>query len=726
MIRLSEVVSLGGSMGRAEVLAAVALVVGARQEPVSGFRRLAAEDPALKRLETLARQCSAGVALPDALLACRLISRADAGKLAGLPPDPLAAELTRLAQHAAWPPLGEVLARWFPLWAVLAATVPSLAIGAVVSLISSALYGGIWHTLGLTTPTHGLPLWWFVQVGEVVLAALLVTGCWWFFQRTPFIRRLTTFSPPLARAAAAAELIRSARAGADTGSALHTWTRLSGDPAAVRAAHATSGGDVTTTLMSLGVVPRRSDGGPDWDASLAEADRTRTQAAQTLAPWLIAVLVMTGIDGFLTWEMRPMAELSGGFDGYFSSQFANNLYTKHIVFLAMAACWAVVAMHVLVALRSLRQRLRGPASDWPMVADRVARALDRREDLDQVLRGLRLTVGRPMRRRLEVALKLPAETHPGTRLAQAGVVPRSLARGLSAADAADLPMLLRSASEVRDDHGLHAATSQVSTVLVLTLVLGSIQAYLLKGIIPRFKMMFDSMHQNYFEIASLTLWAVSISACTVGGIIFVGMVAAWGDRRGWWIAGGGWSRLACGLVGRRMLAAGSDESAIARALSALAPRRAARLTGAGNQGDLRGVLAAAGWPVGSAGALDQALTADLHRRDRRRARIALSARLLFPFLVGLPVGLTAVAINLSFVTIEKSVLDIASGKGQSTPGMSGGTPGMALIFWWSTRCEAQGDAVVEDMRAEKAAQQVLQKEPSPNHSAEPTPPSVTP
>ncbi len=726
MIRLSDVVSLGGRMGRAEVLAAVALVVGARQEPVMGFRRLAAEDPALKRLVTLAKQCAAGVALPDALLACRLISRADAAKLAGLPPETLAAELTRLAQHAARPPLGEVLARWFPLWAVLAATVPSLVIGAAVSLIGSGLYGGIWHTLGLTAPTDGPALWWFVQVGEVVLAALLVTGCWWFFQRTPFIRRLTTFSPRLARAAAIAELIRSARAGADTGSALHTLTRLNGDPAAVRAAHATSGGDVTTTLMSLGVVPRMSDGGPDWDASLAEADRTRTQAAQGLAPWLIAVLVLTGLNGFMTWEMRPMTAISDGFEGYLSLQFASNLFTKHIVMLSMSACWAVVAMHVLVAFRSLGQWLRGAASDWPMVADRVARALDRREDLDQVFRGLRLTVARPMRRRLDVALKLNAETHPGTRLAQSGVVPRSLARALSAAGAADLPMLLRSASEVRDVHGLYASTSHASTVLVLTFALASTQWYMLDRVIPRFERMFESIHQNYFDIATLTLWAVSISACTVAGFIIAGMVAAWGDRRGWWVAGGGWSRLACGLVLRRMLAAGSEESAIARALSALAPRRAARLTAAGNQGDLPGVLAAAGWPVGSAGALDQALTADLYRRDRQRARIALSARLLFPFLVGLPVGLTAAAINLSFVTMEKSVLESASGTGQSTPGMSGGTPGMALIFWWSTRCEAQGDAVVEDMRAEQAAQLVPHKEASPGHSANPTPPSKTP
>jgi hypothetical protein len=31
---------------------------------------------------------------------------------------------------------------------------------------------------------------------------------------------------------------------------------------------------------------------------------------------------------------------------------------------------------------------------------------------------------------------------------------------------------------------------------------------------------------------------------------------------------------------------------------------------------------------------------------------------------------------------------------------NGGTASMALIHWWSLRCEAQGDAVVEQIRAE--------------------------
>ena len=55
-----------GKMGRAEALAAVALVIGARQEPVAALRRMAAEDSALSVLGILAQRCADGQALPDA------------------------------------------------------------------------------------------------------------------------------------------------------------------------------------------------------------------------------------------------------------------------------------------------------------------------------------------------------------------------------------------------------------------------------------------------------------------------------------------------------------------------------------------------------------------------------------------------------------------------------------------------------------------------------------
>ncbi len=202
-----------GKMGRAEALAAVALVIGARQEPVAALRRMAAEDPALSVLGILAQRCADGQALPDALVASGLLARGDAARLSGLSPALMADELTRLAQRTVQVPTGEVLARWLPLWALLAATVPSLLLGVVVAVIGGALYGGIWHTLGMRSPTHGPAIWWFVQLAEVAIAALIVAGLWSLLRMIPYVRRITIFSMRLEKSVAVAELVRSARAG---------------------------------------------------------------------------------------------------------------------------------------------------------------------------------------------------------------------------------------------------------------------------------------------------------------------------------------------------------------------------------------------------------------------------------------------------------------------------------------------------------------------------------
>ena len=704
-------------MGRAEALAAVALVVGARQEPLAAFRRLAAEDPALAVLGTLAQRCANGVSLPDALVAGRLLTRSEAVRLGGLPQLTMADELTRLAQRAAWPPTGEVLARWLPLWAVLAATIPSLVIGAVVAVVGGALYGGIWHSLGLAPPTHGPALWWLAQLAVVVIAVLVVAGGWWLLRRTPLLRRLTVFSRSLEKAAAVAGLVRGARVGLNDRSALNAWGRRSGDPAAVRDALAASGGDITATLMTLGVVPRGLDGRPDWDTALAETDRVRTRAAQSLAPGLIAVLVLTGLYGFMTWKMEPLRPHSNWMYGLSSTLTVTDVIGTQAVAMLKNAGSAVLAAHVMLMFGWLWRWLCGPARDWPMVADRVARALERREEMDQVLRGLRLAVDGPMRRRLAVALELTSETHPGSRLAQAGVIPRAQSQALSAADITDLPTLLRSASQMPDDHGLRAEAGQATVLLTLALFLALVQMYLLVGVIPKFQSMFFHLEGNFRDITELSQWAARVSAITLVVAIMAGVLVPWGYRRGWWAAAGGWARLARGLVLRRMLAAGADEAALARAVAVLAPRRAARLTSAAQLGDLPGVLAAAGWPVRSPAELDQALAADLIRGDRRRARLALTVRLLLPFLVGLPVCLSAMAISLAMTRLTHAQIALVNGHPDGSHALSGGTPGMALIFWWVSRCEAEGEAAVERARADALPLKPPPQSPPPSRLA---------
>ena len=694
-----------GKMGRAEALAAVALVIGARQEPVAALRRMAAEDPALSVLGALAQRCAAGMALPDALVASGLLAHAEAVHLSGLPPALMADELTRLAQRTVHVPTGEVLARWLPLWALLAATIPSLLLGAVVAVIGGALYGGIWHTLGMRSPTHGPAIWWGVQVAEVVTAALIVAGLWSLLRMIPYVRRITVFSMRLEKAVAVAELVRSARAGINSLPLFTAWAQRSGDPAAIRAALAACGGDVTATLMKLGVVSATVDGRPDWDRAIAETAHHRLHAAQTLAPWLLAITIFAGVYGFMSWEVDPVKGLLNLFFGFETlfywvgnqpSQF--KVITAQIFALIQMAGCAVLIAHMFLGFGWLMRWLSGPASDVQMVADRMARALDRRFDFDQILTGLRLTVEGPMRRRINAALALTDETHPGARLVKAGIIPQVQAQALSTAEGADLPALLRSMSQSPNDYGLRAASSHAKCMLLIAVGLMMVQFYLFVGVIPKFKIMFDYMNMNYAGHMQLAEWAVGLSMTMLILAAVGSAVVTWGNRRGWWIAGGSWSRLANGLVLRRMLAVGADEAALARSLSAISPGLSVRLASAAERGDLPELCAVAGWSVRSPAELEQALAAELIRRDRRRARLALTARLLLPFLVSLPVSLTAVCISLTLGRIRDAQIQMAashSGGGN----FNGGTASMAMIHWWSLRCEAQGDAVVEHIRA---------------------------
>ena len=688
-----------GKMGRAEALAAVALVIGARQEPVAALRRMAAEDPALSVLGALAQRCADGLALPDALVASGLLARGDAARLTGLSPALMADELTRLAQRTVQVSTGEVLARWLPLWALLAATVPSLLLGVVVAVIGGALYGGIWHTLGMRSPTHGPAIWWFVQLAEVAIAALIVGGLWSLLRMIPYVRRITVFSMRLEKAVAVAELVRSARAGINSLPHFTAWAQRSGDPVAVRAALAACGGDVTATLMKLGVVSATTDGRPDWDRAIAETAHHRLHAAQMLAPWLFAVTIFAGLNGFMSWEVEPINLIWNFYSWSASLPSQISVMVSQIFSWLKIAGGAVLVAHVFLCFGWLMRWLSGPASDVQMVADRMARALDRRFDFDQILIGLRLTVEGPMRRRIDAALALTDETHPGARLVKAGIIPQVQAQALSTAEGADLPALLRSMSQSPNDYGLGAASSHAKCMLLIAVGLMMVQFYLFVGVIPKFKTMFDSLSMNYAGLMQLAEWAVGLSMTMLILAVVGSVVVTWGNRRGWWIAGGSWSRLANGLVLRRMLAVGADEAALARSLSAISPRLSVRLASAAERGDLPGLCAVAGWSVRSPAELEQALAAELIRRDRRRARLALTARLLLPFLVSLPVSLTTVCISLTLGRIRNAQIQMAAS--QSGGGnFNGGTASMALMHWWSLRCEAQGDAVVEQIRAE--------------------------
>lgn len=297
-----------GRMGRAECLAATALVVGARLEPVAALRRLAAEDPALRRLARVAERLSTGLALPEALAACRLLSAAEARRLSAAGPEVLADGLTRLAQGRAEPVPGEVLARWLPLWAVLVATVPSLLIGSVVALIAGSLYGGLWDALSLAPQPAAPAVWWFAQAAATLLAVAVLVAAVWILRRTP-LWLATTVSLALERAILLDELVHAARAGADGMRLYRRWAMLTGAGASVRHILERSGGDLATALVDLGVVPRDAARQPDWAAACAATRLARQQAAAVLTPWLTALLIVIGLAGFMSWGLSPFMPL---------------------------------------------------------------------------------------------------------------------------------------------------------------------------------------------------------------------------------------------------------------------------------------------------------------------------------------------------------------------------------------------------------------------------------
>jgi hypothetical protein len=221
-----------------------------------------------------------------------------------------------------------------------------------------------------------------------------------------------------------------------------------------------------------------------------------------------------------------------------------------------------------------------------------------------------------------------------------------------------------------------------------------IQLYLLIGVIPRLWYMVH-YYADQRPIAILSEWAGLLTVILLVLVACGVILAAWGARRGWWIAGGGWTRLANGMVLRRMLSSGENESSLGRMLASLLPQQASKISASAQNGDLPGILSAAGWPVRSPSELDRALAIDLVRRDRRRARLALAGRLLLPFIVGIPISMTAAAISLSIYVMTEKLTDLASAHPNGTATLTGSTPGMALVFWWCGYCEEKGDAAVQ-------------------------------
>lgn len=357
-------------------------------------------------------------------------------------------------------------------------------------------------------------------------------------------------------------------------------------------------------------------------------------------------------------------------------------FGQQVLALLVLGAGAVAIAALLLIPAWLLGRLSGAARDWPLVAERIAGALERREPLDEALGNLWLMVGGAMRARLDEAMALD-EPSPGRRLAAAGVVPAAQAAAIAAAAPEDLPTLLRLSARDREDAPLRRLRGHATAVL-LVIALFTLWQLSWSGPVLRMcneMMPGDSAMENAMRLILVSQW-IAIG-CAAFGLVLA-LLWAGGRRLGWWEALAGWDRLARALVLRRLLAAGVREGACAEHLASLSPRLRPRLAAAGERGDLPALLAAAGWRAGTPEALDRAFAAALECRRRRSARGVLIVSLLLPLVIAVPVGLAGGGFMLAMSAVQAPVTVLA---GQS-PGGGTGTPSAVLLHWLLQRHEA--------------------------------------
>ncbi len=367
---------------------------------------------------------------------------------------------------------------------------------------------------------------------------------------------------------------------------------------------------------------------------------------------------------------------------------------------ALIIAAVALALGYLLGLARWAMRwLRGPAADWPLVADRVARGMELREDLDTALDGLRMWVHPVTRARLDVALEDgDAGAHPGAWLALSGVIPRSQRKAFARADPQHLAALLRSVAHRPQTSLLDQALSQAAVVALLAMFAALSQSTWMYWW-QKF-MRFSPMIQDEARLPAELLWWGSHSAVSLAmALICALLLAAYLQRLGWTVGNLGWRRIASGLVLRRLLASRCDERQMATALVPLLPRREQALAAAASRGDAAGVLAAAGWPDATPSTLDQRLALAVARQERRLARLSVAARIALPVLLAIPIALSSAGVMLAFAKLDRAMLRTIP---LQDGGCSGGTVASALLYWWCVRDEHAGDEAVRELKALRA------------------------
>lgn len=681
--------------GDPELLAALALVVGARQEPAAGLRRLAAEDRGLRRLLPLAARLEQGQELSQALLASGWLRARDASLLTGLPPEALAAELGRHALRRTRTSWGAWAQRHADLLLVGAATLPSLALALAVLITGSGRYPGV---LGLFSavmfswpPPRELPAWQHLLLHLLVigLVGVVAVVTWRGFRRIPGLRWIGHGPRSLEQAARWAGLLRELRLGTPDGRRLEAWLDGCGGQGELRAAIATAGGDPVSALLALRIIPADGEGRPDWDLAIAEADREQERQGQHWQAWPLALAAVAGVIGFFAWNANILPPLRLNRLLRMNAPWLDH-YAQQFVQLVAIVGGGLLSLHLARLLHALIPH----SSPWPGLAQRLAGSLRLREDPAPALRGQHLLACGGWRRRLGRALADP-EPHLGRCLARARLPPARQAHMLAAAEAPEIESLLTCASTPEPPPVL------VHTrVLLLCLVLGAASALGLvaQAALSRYKSLswkWDaSAWTTHFDHALL---AATIFSGAITTLLLLWLAAeAWARRRGWSLLPGGWSRLACGLVLRQQLLQRNAEPALAATVARLLPRAGRAASAAAAAGDLPRLLISAGLPARDVAGLDRLLDARLRRAQARHRRLATAMRCLLPVLLAPPIASWFFTVFLFQRAMnEQQTAYAASGP---TGQAASGTIIQLLLQWQTEQAEAAAQAAVDAAR----------------------------
>ena len=295
---------------RAEVLAAIGLVVSSGEAIPVGLRRIASEFPGRGSFfERMAKLAERGMDLPEVLLSFRLINRGEANFLLFEEVDTVEA-YAAVSEFALLPRRSATLHTWFPVYAALIVGIIPVCGARIVDALFGNSFSRIFDELGIRVPA--ITEWTLVQpAAEAIPLGFIAVGifsvAFFAVRQIPFVNcLLRLWSLRVQRAVIAGDLVRAALVGlgaSGKGIRLHPlhqlWSyRVLGmldkgarlkarDPNLV----------FRERLVQLGLLVENG-GQVDWVASIRDRENELAAAlreSNAIAGWLLFFLSVTTI-----------------------------------------------------------------------------------------------------------------------------------------------------------------------------------------------------------------------------------------------------------------------------------------------------------------------------------------------------------------------------------------------------------------------------------------------